>query len=171
MVKATENVPLNANGELDVDSWYESLCQRYELSDSELIVDALRFVSCVPHRAQEFLDKGVEFANLVAALNMDATSIAAALTYRPLRTRSVKLTQIEASVSPEVAILVDAVVRMADTSLLEMSNTKMQTSESRDQVENVRRMLVSMIDDARVAVLKLAERVVALRSAKGSSEE
>ena len=71
----------------------------------------------------------------------------------------------------EVASLVESVVRMADTSLLEMSNSRMQTSESRDQIENIKRMLVSMVDDARVAVLKLAERVVALRAAKMSSVE
>lgn len=47
----------------------------------------------------------------------------------------------------------------------------MQASEARDQVENIRRMMVSMIDDARVAILKLAERVVALRAAKSASEE
>jgi len=70
-----------------------------------------------------------------------------------------------------VAKLVDSVVRMADTSLLEMSNSRMQTSESRDQIENIKRMLVSMVDDARVAILKLAERVVALRAAKHGSTE
>jgi GTP pyrophosphokinase len=52
-----------------------------------------------------------------------------------------------------------------------MSNARMQTSEARDQVDNVRRMLVSLIDDARIAVLKLAERVVALRLAKTGSED
>ena len=35
----------------------------------------------------------------------------------------------------------------------------MLAKEQQSQVENVKRMLASMIDDVRVAVIKLAERV------------
>jgi GTP pyrophosphokinase len=52
-------------------------------------------------------------------------------------------------------------------SLLELSNSPILASEARDQVDNVRKMLVAMIDDVRVAILKLAERIVSLRAAKG----
>ena len=128
-----------------------------------------------PAAAKSFSRKGIELANLVLSLNMDAASIAAALLYRPVRTGSLSVEKIRTSLGDargkEVADLVDSVVRMADTSLLEMTNSRMQTSESRDQIENIKRMLVSMVDDARVAVLKLAERVVALRAAKTSSTE
>ena len=54
---------------------------------------------------------------------------------------------------------------MATTSLLEMSNSPLLEKEQRDQVENIKRM-VAMIDDVRVAVVKLAERLLALRRAK-----
>ena len=55
---------------------------------------------------------------------------------------------------------------MATTSLLEMTNSPILEKEHQDQVENIKRMLVSLIQDARVAVVKLAERVLALRHAK-----
>ena len=54
---------------------------------------------------------------------------------------------------------------MATTSLLEMSDSPM-LAHGKSQVENAKRMLASMIDDVRVAVIKLAERVLALRQAK-----
>ena len=171
MVKVRDNLKRSANGQLDTDSWQEQLCNTYDELDSELIEKSLSFVRKLPARSEEFLEKGLELASLVASLNMDTVCVAAALVYRPVRTHSVEPSFVEAEIDQDVSALVGAVARMADTSLLEMTNATMQTSEARDQVENVRRMLVSMIDDARVAILKLAERVLALRAAKNSSEE
>ncbi len=169
MVKAAESLPLR-DGRVDTESWLEDLAS--ELGDETRLVGlALELVAALPQRSEEFLEKGLELATLVRTLNMDAASLAAALLYRPVRTGALSYRTIADGVNEDVAGLVQAVARMADTSLLEMSNSRMQTSESRDQVENIKRMLVSMIDDARVAVLKLAERVVALRAAKASTEE
>lgn len=170
MVKAGDSIPHLPSGTVDVPAWRERM-QSALKSDPAPVADALALLESLPHRAEEFLEKGMELANLVLTLNMDAASVAAALVYRPLRTGSIDSDRVTDEVSGEVAGLVEAVVRMADTSLLEMSNSRMQTSESRDQVENIKRMLVSMIDDARVAVLKLAERVVALRAAKNADPE
>jgi GTP pyrophosphokinase len=113
----------------------------------------------------------MELAELVSELRLDTVAVAAALAYRPVRAAVVPLSRVAEVLGDDVADLLDDILRMATTSLLEMSNTRLQTSERRDQADNVRRMLIAMIDDARVAVLKLAERVVALRSAKHHSEE
>src|SRR5690606_30426655 len=43
--------------------------------------------------------------------------------------------------------------------------------QSDDQVENVRKMLLALIDDVRVALIKLAERTCALRAVKDATEE
>ena len=170
MVKASETIPRLPTGKVDVSAWRGQLSDGLD-ADLSGIDSALTLIGALPNRSEEFFEKGIELANLVLTLNMDAHSVAAALLYRPLRTRSLDQTATVQATGEEVWGLVDAVVRMADTSLLEMSNAPMQTNESRDQVENIKRMLVSMIDDARVAVLKLAERVVALRAAKNSTTE
>lgn len=173
MVKASESIPRLAQGSIDVAAWSASVAD--DVGNSSALLDgALGIITSLTSRSEEFLEKGVELATLVVSLNMDAASVAAALLYRPVRTGSLDVSVIRKTLGSDgddVANLVEAVVRMADTSLLEMSNSRMQTSESRDQVENIKRMLVSMVDDARVAVLKLAERVVALRAAKTSSSE
>ncbi|MEE8077886.1 MAG: HD domain-containing protein, partial [Pseudomonadales bacterium] len=171
MVKVQDSIVRSAGGEIDIQSWQKQICTSYPDLDAACIERSLLYVRTLPAHREQFLEKGMELANLVASLNLDTASVAGALVYRPVRTGQAALTEIAGVVGQESADLVGAVVRMADTSLLEMTNTAMQTSEARDQVENVRLMLVSMIDDARVAVLKLAERVLALRSAKNSSEE
>ena len=171
MVKAAESIPRTSKGEIDLAGWIHELADSARQLDVELIRCALDLVSSLSEGSSEFLEEGLELANLVASLNMDSQSIAAALVYRPLRTRSITAETISSQVDSDVAALATAVAKLADTNLLEMTNAKMQTLESRDQVENIKRMLVSMVDDARVAILKLAERVVALRSAKSASEE
>ena len=55
---------------------------------------------------------------------------------------------------------------MATSSLLQISAPKMMENERRSQVDNVRKMLISLVNDVRVAVIKLAERVLVLRHAK-----
>lgn len=171
MVKASDTIPRLESGKVDHSTWSRRLCADFEGDDVGRVTAALEMIDGLDSRSEEFLEKGIELANLVLTLNMDVSSVVAALLYRPLRTGSMSLNAVEKTTGREVAELAGAVVRMADTSLLEMSNSRMQTSESRDQVENIKRMLVSMIDDARVAVLKLAERVVALRAAKNSTSE
>ena len=170
MVKAYDEVPREDTGNVDIDEWVRELCVAHEELDADEICQACRFVHGLPGGVT-YLDNGVALAQLVAELKMDTASVLAALVYRPLREQAASEKDIVRKLGSETAHIVGAVVRMATTSLLEMSNTPMQTSEARDQVENVRRMLVSLIDDARVAVLKLAERVIALRAAKNSSHE
>ena len=171
MVKVRDDVVRQADGRVDVDGWVRDLAARHGKLDEAALHRAAAFVRELSPRGEEFLESGIELAELVSELRLDTASVVAALTYRPVRAGMVPLAQLQQALGPDVAHLLDEVLRMASTSLLEMSNTRLQTSERRDQADNVRRMLIAMIDDARVAVLKLAERVVALRSAKHYSEE
>jgi len=171
MVKLREQVPLTSDGAVDGLSWLEQI-RGDDFSDpGGLLPKSLELIQAVDDSNADLVGRGIQLSNLVMALNLDVECAAAALLYRSHRLDFYSLSTIAAEVSPEVAGLIEAVARMADSSLLEMSSSPMQSSEARDQVENIRLMLVSMIDDARVAILKLAERVVALRAAKGASEE
>lgn len=170
MVKATDTIPRLPDGRVDVEAWSRRL-DTDQQTGTGLIASSLSLIRGLDARSDELLERGLELANLVLVLNMDPQSVSAALLYLPVRTGALTLDQVRVVTGAEVASLVEAVVRLADTSLLEMSSSRMQASESRNQVENIKRMLVSMVDDPRVAVLKLAERTVALRGAKNSSPE
>jgi len=170
MVKLREFVPVDGNGRVDADRWLTWVGEDGVVDDDGLVSRAVAVVEALPE-GQALLQTGIELADLVLSLKLDSAAVAAALVYRACRAGALSLADIEQALSADVAALVGSVARMADSSLLEMSSSKMQSSEASDQVENIRRMLVSMIDDARVAMLKLAERVVALRAAKAASEE
>ena len=169
MVKVGDSVPRRADGRIDILSWSENVCEDHSALDPARLRRAAELVRLIEDVPDRYLETGVALGGLVADLMMDTPTVCAALLYRPVRAGALELDRVGDALDGETAELLGSVVRMASTSILEMSNAPLQTIESRDQIENVRSMLVSMIDDARVAVLKLAERVVALRAAKPTS--
>jgi len=170
MVKVRSDLARLPDGQVDLEGWVDGLVARHRHLDPVALRSACRFVAALDNAEGELLEAGIEFAELVGNLQVDTASVVAALVYRALRSGAVELPVVRSALGADVAHLAEEVMRMAAASLLEMTNARLQTSERRDQIENVRRMLVAMIDDARVAVLKLAERIVALRSAKNGSE-
>ena len=165
----TVKIPLDGEGRVDLKAWVESSCGgRGHLDASAIETAAARL-------RDEFGDAhfqgGLELAGLVASMQMDTASVLAALYYRPARQGAIEGAQLAAAIGEDGARLFAAVNGMADISPLDLTSSRMLASEAKDQTANIRRMLVALIDDVRVAVLKTAERVVALRLAKNSPDE
>ena len=55
---------------------------------------------------------------------------------------------------------------MAAISAAQNTSSEMVLGQKQAQVDNLRKMLVAMIDDVRVALIKLAERTTAIRAVK-----
>ncbi len=166
---APANTPVDTDGRIDLHAWVDSLCRgRQHLDAAGMLAAATRLRDRVDG---DHLSSGLELAELVASMQMDTASVLAALYYRPARHGAIHDEELAAAIGEEGASLFSAVNGMADISLLDLTSSRMLASEATDQTANIRRMLVALIDDVRVAVLKLAERVVALRLAKNSFEE
>lgn len=163
MVKRAK-LPQAADGSIDIAAWAARMAASHPgLAASQLVRIASKL-------SEEGLRFGLELAELLLALGMDQASVCCGLVYRDVRTERLPPAELEGLVGDKAAALVLPVVQMANTSVLEISNSNLHDAEQESQVENVKRMLVSMIDDPRVAVVKLAERVVALRWAKDYPE-
>ncbi len=171
MVKVRDDIPRLANGAVDIAAWSSAVATDGHDIDAAVLANAARVTAAVPEAGERYLESGLEIGQLVVGLGMDTASVAAAIVYRPVRAGVLGAAELSEALGADIAELVAAVARVATTSLLEMTNTRLQTTEARNQVDNVRRMLVSMIDDPRVAVLKLAERIVALRLAKNAPQQ
>ena len=166
---APPNISLDTDGRIDLKAWVESLCQGRDHLDAAGILNAATRLR--DGFSSDHLSNGMELADLVASMQMDTASVLAALYYLPARRGAIYDDQLTAAIGEEGAGLFNAVNGMADISLLDLTSSRMLASEATDQTANIRRMLVALIDDVRVAVLKLAERVVSLRLAKNSFEE
>ena len=162
MVQIRLDLPQQDAGRIDLDAWKEGLdeCDRRKIrAATELIPD---------EGCREF---GIDLAQLLVDLELDADAVATGLVYETARTHPLSPDSLEETLGTGVANLVDAMLRMASTSEYQLSNLPMLGNEARNQVDNVRNLLVALIDDPRVAVIKLAERVIALRMAKSMDEE
>ncbi len=168
MVKLTQTGPRTAAGRFDGDAWLAQLSTAQPEHDHALLSRAMRLVVERTGDDGGALLSSVEFADLLFDVRMDSTSVASGLLFRSVRTGYCSTQDVQREVDPDVAELIGGVERVGTVSLLELSNAPLLATDNRDQVDNVRRMLVAMIDDVRVAIVKLAERIIALRLLKNA---
>jgi GTP pyrophosphokinase len=114
---------------------------------------------------------GLEMAQILADLRLDPSTLLAAVLYRPVREGKLALAEIERDFGVSVAHLVEGVMRMAAIGSLRKSSDEAALGKSsREQVEHLRKMLLALIDDVRVALIKIAERTCAIRAVKNADE-
>ena len=169
MVSVRQDTSKESQGGEALAVWARDLGQRHPRLDQAAILAAASQLQEESLRIH--LDAALELASLVASMEMDTASVLAALFHGPVRRGVVVKSELHARIGDAAGALAASVIEMADTSILDLTSSRLLASEAKDQTANIRRMLVAVIDDGRVAVLKLAERVVALRRAKASSEE
>ena len=128
--------------------------------DLELIDRALRFGASA-HRGQkrmsgeEFISHSIAVATILIGQFVDSTSIAAALLHDVVEDADVTTDDIAAEFGPEVAGLVDGLTKIAHLTF---------RSTAEEQVENYRKLLLSIAKDARVIIIKLADRLHNMRT-------
>ena len=113
----------------------------------------------------ELMWDGIEMAEILYGLNMDDDSLVAAMLFPLVKGNIIDLVQVKEDFSNQVKNLVKGV--------LEMENIRQLSSNSASdlQIDNIRRMLLAMVDDFRCVVIKLAERITYLRTKNRYSEE
>ncbi len=131
-----------------------------ERLDLELIDRALRF-SASAHRGQkrmsgeEFVSHSIAVATILIGQFVDSTSIAAALLHDVVEDADVRDEDIAREFGGEVAGLVDGLTKIAHLTF---------RSTAEEQVENYRKLLLSIAKDARVIIIKLADRLHNMRT-------
>src|SRR6202008_2632889 len=104
---------------------------------------------------EPFLSHPVEVAHILADMKLDVTSLCAALLHDVVEDTKIPLTTITEQFGADVARLVEGATKISRLDLL--------APETR-QAENVRKMLLAMVNDVRVVVVKLADRLHNMRT-------
>jgi GTP pyrophosphokinase len=97
----------------------------------------------------------VEVAKILTEIHLDTVSIAASLLHDVVEDTGTSVDEIEREFGQEIAVIVDGLTKISRFEL---------SSIAERQVENYRKLLLSMARDARVILVKLADRLHNMRT-------
>ncbi len=180
MVQVRVHQPVNTDGSINLDAWLDHVVSVDSALDRAALKEACEFAHEVEKKGNpakhswadgtSSFQAGLEIAEILADLKLDQDSLVAAVIYRSVREGKVTLAEVSQRFGPVVSKLIDGVLRMAAISA-SLSPRQSLVLGSQAQVENLRKMLVAMVDDVRVALIKLAERTCAIRAVKAADDE
>ncbi len=104
---------------------------------------------------EPYLVHPLEVANVLADMKMDPVSIAAGLLHDSVEDTSVTTVEIRQEFGEQVAHIVEGVTKISKIDFY-------STEEA--QAENLRKMMLAMVDDIRVIMIKLADRLHNMRT-------
>lgn len=108
---------------------------------------------------------GLEMADILTELHMDEDGLIAAIIYRAVRENQITVNHVRKQFGEAVAELVEGVLRMAAISNIKFGRSDPVLGQNKDRIEQAKHLLVSLVDDVRVALIKIAERSCAIRNA------
>ena len=152
-----------------VAAWLTSLSSDYSSDERATFLAAFEYArdhagnASMPE-GEPALDRALGAATILAGLKLDADSVRAALLLPVTVTGAFDTEDVTAKFGSDVATLVAGVARMGGIRATPESASK---EERALQAENLRKMLLAMVEDIRVVLIKLAERTQALRRLVG----
>jgi GTP pyrophosphokinase len=131
-----------------------------ERLDDELLARAYRFSERAHHgqkrlSGENYVSHCVEVAKILADLQLDSITVASGLIHDVVEDTSVSVADVEREFGPEIAAIVDG--------LTKIGSLPAHSTQER-QVENYRKLLLSIAKDARVILIKLADRLHNMRT-------
>ncbi|HET7631446.1 MAG TPA: HD domain-containing protein, partial [Gemmatimonadaceae bacterium] len=144
-----------------IPGWPDAELPGYERLDVEVLRRAYEF-SAAAHEGQvrnsgdPYVTHCVEVAKILAELQLDTATVAGGLLHDVVEDTKVTVADVEREFGAEIAGIVDGMTKIA----------KLPTGASTEerQVENYRKLLLSIAKDARVIIIKLADRLHNMRT-------
>jgi GTP pyrophosphokinase len=150
-----------------IPGWAIDDAAAMERLDVDLLTRAYRF-SERAHAGQKrssgeaYVSHCVEVAKILAELHLDSVTVASGLIHDVIEDTGVSVEEIDREFGGEIAAIVDGVTKIG--------NITFRSTQER-QVENYRKLLLSIAKDARVILIKLADRLHNMRTLDYLSEE
>ncbi len=181
MVTVRNNQVIREDGSVDLDAWIERIKDKVEITDEAGLREVAEMAQQLETKASRdgttwaenfsSFRTGLEIADILAELKLDTDALKAAVIYRAVREGQTSLGAVSKTAGNDIAKLVEGVLRMAAISTVMKTENRVVLGQATDQLDNLRKMLVAMVDDVRVALIKLAERTCAIRAVKEAPEQ
>nr|HAT8713348.1 GTP diphosphokinase [Legionella jordanis] len=166
MVRVKETSVVSVDGTIDVEQWLHQLASKGYLQDLSLIRSActLSQLAGQDHATEtgvSCLQLGLSMADVLADLEVDQETLAAAIIFENVHYAELSLDDVEEQLGASIAKLVRRIEKM---SAMHNLQALAKYPQNKQQIDNIRKMLLAMVDDVRVVLIKLAERLCILRT-------
>ncbi len=141
-------------------------------ADERLTILRAYLVASDAHREQTrmtgepYILHPIDVTSILSELQLDADTLAAALLHDVVEDSVYTIEYVEKNFNRDVAELVDGVTKL--NRIKELSN--MRHSVADEKAESLRKMFLAMVEDIRVVLIKLADRVHNMRTLEGHQE-
>ena len=155
-----------------VGAWLDSLSSIYTQADRDRFAAAYEMAHARLDDArgadgEPLIARALGTAGILAAQRFDPDSLVASLLVGLPMASGYEHDAVVAAFGADVAALIEGVARMNAVQALAVGADAQQRAS---QAENLRKMLLAMVEDIRVVLIKLAERTQALRYAIGRDD-
>src|SRR6187200_3193316 len=133
-----------------------------ELLRRAYVFSAFEHKGQVRHTGEPYLVHPLEVADLLADMKLDVVAVAAGLLHDIVEDTQTPIERIKELFGADVAHVVEGVTKLGAISF---------SSNAERQAENFRKMLLAMVDDIRVILVKLADRLHNMRTLEHLPEE
>ena len=128
--------------------------------DRDLLVRAFKYSERMHlgqkrHSGEDYVSHCVQVAKILADLQLDSVTVACGLIHDVVEDTTATIADVESEFGREIAQIVDGLTKIGTLPL---------SSRQERQVENYRKLLLSIAKDARVILIKLADRLHNMRT-------
>lgn len=163
---------------IDVPTWLDNVAKRIGQESVPNLTAACEFIrnhmnTSESERSGAYVT-GIGMTDILTYLYQDEDALVAAMLYRSARKSIISLADIEKKFGEDIATLVKDTLAMGQLSEIIENNKRLEdhfVNNQRDQLSNIYSMLISVTNDVRVVLIKLAERTFAMRELTFSNEE
>jgi GTP pyrophosphokinase len=152
---------------MDFEPWLASLENGRSEGERELLRHAFSLASQAHARqtrasGEPYIQHCLAAAQMLAELRLDTDTLAAALLHDTLEDTNVTYEELEVEFGEQIANLVDGVTKLGQID--QLSGMSERNIEEDTQAESLRKMFLAMVDDVRVVLIKLADRLHNMRT-------
>ncbi len=171
-----------AGSDVDLESWLKRLSEQLDAGAIQQLRQACELVTRraveadttqFEHRSNAYL-AGVGMADILTHLRVDNETLIAAVLFRGVREKLIDLDEIGETFSENIQNLIRSTLAMGGLSELIERNRRVEDhfeNNQREHLSGIYKMLISVTEDVRVVLIKLAERTFAVRELASASRE
>jgi GTP pyrophosphokinase len=179
---AHTGVAIYGESDVDLESWLKRLSEQLDPAAIQQLRQACELIlrrsaeadtTRFEHRSNAYL-AGVGMADILTHLRVDDETLVASVLFRGVREKLIELDEIDAIFGVGIQNLIRSTLAMGGLSELIERNRRLEDhfeNNQREHLSGIYKMLISVTEDVRVVLIKLAERTFAVRELANASRE